>query len=98
MPAVQYIYAHYVMQSLATFEETPPTVEELLARRMVVVDAGLPYLVAEHEGGIVGYCCATAYRPRSACRYTVEDSVYVADGFQGAGNRCRVASGTDPAL
>jgi L-amino acid N-acyltransferase YncA len=85
MPAVQYIYAHYVLQSLATFEETPPTVEELLARRTVVVDAGLPYLVAEHEGGIVGYCYATAYRPRPAYRYTIEDSVYVADGFYGQG-------------
>ena len=62
MPAVQSIYAHYVRQSLATFEETPPTVEEMLARRTLVVDACFPYLVAELDDAIVGYCYASAIK------------------------------------
>jgi L-amino acid N-acyltransferase YncA len=80
MPAVQAIYAHHVLHGLATFEETPPTVAEMLARLASVVDAGLPYLVADAGGEVVGYSYATAYRPRPAYRYAIENSVYVRSG------------------
>jgi len=82
---VHAIYVPYVLNGLATFEEMPPGVDELGARRESVISAGLPYLVAESEGRIVGYCYATAYRPRPAYRHTIEDSVYVAEGYGGRG-------------
>lgn len=85
MPAVQAIYAHHVLHGLASFEEQPPGVEEMMARRAAVRALGLPYLVAELDGRIAGYCYASAYRPRPAYRHTVEDSVYVADGLAGHG-------------
>lgn len=85
MQAVQAIYTHHVLYGLATFEEEPPTANELNARREGVIASGLPYLVAECEGRILGYCYATAYRPRPAYRYTIEDSVYVAEGYGGRG-------------
>jgi L-amino acid N-acyltransferase YncA len=85
MEAVRAIYAHYVLTGLATFEETPPTVAELKSRREAVLAAGLPYLVAEIDGHVRGYCYATAYRPRAAYRHTIEDSVYVSQGFEGLG-------------
>jgi len=78
---VQRIYAHHVLHGLATFEEIPPSLHELLARRVSVITAGLPYLIAECSGEIVGYCHATSYHPRSAYRHTIEDSVYVAEGL-----------------
>lgn len=83
--AIQAIYAHHVRHGLATFEEVPPSIEELEGRLASVVAQGLPYLVAELAGEVVGYCYATSYRPRPAYRYTVEDSVYVADGLGGRG-------------
>jgi phosphinothricin acetyltransferase len=85
MAAVHAIYAHHVLRGLATFEEVPPSQDELIARRAAVVGAGLPYLVAEHAGAVVGYSYASAYRPRPAYRYAIEDSVYVADGLAGRG-------------
>jgi phosphinothricin acetyltransferase len=85
MAAVRGIYAHYALNSLATFEETPPTLEEMLARRSASVELGLPYLVAEAGGEIVGFAYAAAYRARPAYRFTIEDSVYVADGLAGRG-------------
>jgi phosphinothricin acetyltransferase len=45
----------------------------------------LPHLVAESEGRIVGYAYASLYRTRTAYRHTLEDSVYVRDGFAGRG-------------
>ena len=53
MTAVQTIYAHHVLHGLATFEEVPPSVEELLERRASVLGSGLPYLVAEIDGSFV---------------------------------------------
>jgi|SRR5262245_24031257 len=85
MMAIQVIYSHYVLQGLATFEEDPPSVDELLSRRESVLKVGLPYLAAEIDGQLVGYAYATAYRPRAAYRHTIEDSVYVAPGRGGRG-------------
>jgi L-amino acid N-acyltransferase YncA len=85
MAAVREIYAHYVRRSLATFEETPPTLEEMLVRRRASVELGLPYLVAEEGGRILGFAYASAYRARPAYRFTIEDSVYVVDGLRGRG-------------
>ena len=85
MVAVRDIYAHYVLHSLATFEETPPTLDEMLLRRRELVDLGLPYLVAETREEILGFAYAAAYRSRPAYRFSIEDSVYVADAVRGRG-------------
>jgi L-amino acid N-acyltransferase YncA len=83
--SIQSIYEHHVLHGLATFEEVAPTVEEMTARRAATLALGLPYLAAEAEGRVVGYAYATSYRPRPAYRYTIEDSVYVAQGLGGRG-------------
>ncbi|MCF7532442.1 GNAT family N-acetyltransferase [Pseudomonas petrae] len=85
MPAVQAIYAHHVIHGTASFELEPPTVEHMLQRRADICANGLPYLVAERDGEVVGYGYATLYRPRPAYRFTVEDSVYVREGMAGFG-------------
>ena len=72
MEAVRAIYAHYVLTSVATFEETPPPLDEMLARRRASIDNGLPYLVAEVAGAVVGFAYAGVYRARPAYRFTVE--------------------------
>ena len=76
--AIAAIYAFYVTRSAASFEEVPPSVEEMERRRVSLMERGLPYLVAEEKGEVLGYCYAGPWRPRSAYRYTVEDSIYVA--------------------
>jgi L-amino acid N-acyltransferase YncA len=85
MSAVTAIYAKHVLHGLASFEEVPPSLDEMKSRRAGVLKLGLPYLVAELDGHIVGYSYATFYRARPAYRYTVEDSVYVDEGLQGRG-------------
>lgn len=82
---VQAIYAHHVLHGISTFEEIPPSIDEIGRRRTAVLESGLPYLVAEVGSRVVGYCYATAYRPRAAYRYTIEDSVYVEVGMGGTG-------------
>ena len=72
------IYAHHVRHGTASFEETPPDAAEIAKRRLDILAKGFPYLVAEAEGKMLGYCYASLYRVRSAYRFTLEDSVYVA--------------------
>jgi len=83
MAEVQRIYAHHVLNGLATFEEVPPSLDEMLGRRAAVLAAGLPYLVADVDGCVAGYSYATSYRPRPAYRHTIEDSVYVSEALRG---------------
>ena len=85
MHAVTKIYATHVLHGLASFEEIPPSLEDMQSRRASVLQLGLPYLVAVMDGRVVGYSYATFYRTRPAYRYTVEDSVYVEDGLNGRG-------------
>ncbi|MCC8396623.1 N-acetyltransferase family protein [Paraburkholderia sp. MMS20-SJTR3] len=83
--AIQAIYAHHVLHGVASFEETPPSVDDLRGRLASVRSHGLPYMVAEIDGAIAGYCYATPYRPRAAYRNTIEDSIYVNDAYRGRG-------------
>lgn len=76
--AIQAIYAFYVTRTAASFEEEPPEVAEMQRRWQDVTSRGFPYLVAECEGEVLGYAYAGPWRTRSAYRYTIEDSIYVA--------------------
>ena len=85
MVHVTAIYARFVSTSTATFEIVAPDESEILRRRQAVLDLELPYLIAELEGYIVGYCYASQFRPREGYRYTVEDSIYVRPDCVGHG-------------
>lgn len=82
---IQRIYAHHVLHGTASFEIDPPSVEEISRRRADIVEKGLPYIVAERGGVVLGYAYVTLYRARPAYRFTVENSVYVRDGLTGEG-------------
>lgn len=75
--AIAAIYGHHVLYGVASFEEVPPAPDEIGRRRRDVLDRGLPYLVAERGGRVVGFCYAAPYRMRSAYRFTLEDSIYI---------------------
>lgn len=79
LAAITRIYGHHVLNGSGTFEEEPPSTAEMGRRRDDVRARGLPHLVAERDGQVLGFAYAAPYRLRSAYRYTLEDSVYVAE-------------------
>lgn len=85
-PAIAAIYSHYITHTTVTFEEQPVSADEMQRRADAVTAAGLPWLVAEAEGAVVGYAYATPWKPRSAYRFSVEVTVYVADEARGRGH------------
>jgi len=103
LPAIRDIYTPHVLHGLATFEEEPPDLAAWTARRAAVLAMGLPFLVLERQGRVLGYAYASTYRARPAYRWTLEDSIYLApdQGGQGLGTallgellaRCSAAPG-----
>ena len=85
LTAVAAIYAHYVTDTVATFEEVPPTVADWRRRLDDLAGRDLPFLVAEQDGAVAGYAYVSPWRPRPAYRHTVEDSVYLSPGQTGRG-------------
>ena len=77
LPAIAAIYAHHVLHGTGTFETTPPTPAEMAARRSDVLARGLPWLVAEQDGRVVGFAYCQWFKPRPAYRFSAEDSIYV---------------------
>jgi L-amino acid N-acyltransferase YncA len=80
-PAIAGIYNHYVKTSIITFEEEPVTASEITHRIVAVHSASLPWLVAENNGQLTGYAYAMPWRTRSAYRFSVEVTAYVAPEF-----------------
>jgi len=79
------IYAPIVANLPISFEEEPPSIEEIAAR-IVQLSPGYPWLVAaEDDGAIRGYAYASQHRTRAAYRWSVDVSVYVDDRQQRQG-------------
>jgi phosphinothricin acetyltransferase len=79
------IFAGYVLHSIATFVETPPSDDAWRDRIAAAHATGLPFLVAEVDGAVEGFAYVTRFRPHAAYRYTVEDSIYIAPEASGRG-------------
>jgi phosphinothricin acetyltransferase len=78
------IYNHYVRETVTTFEDEPVCEHEMV-RRISDVTARFPWLVWEQSGETLGYAYATPWKARSAYRFSVETTVYLAPDFAGRG-------------
>ena len=85
IPSITAIYEWHVLHGRGSFEESPPTFSQMEERLQAIRKQELPWLVALYSGIVVGYCYATAYRPRPAYRFTIEDSVYIDASMTGQG-------------
>jgi phosphinothricin acetyltransferase len=85
LPAITAIYGHHVLHGTGTFETTPPTLEDMAARRADVLGKQLPYLVMEDGGKVVGFAYCQWFKPRPAYRFSAEDSIYMHPEVAGRG-------------
>jgi L-amino acid N-acyltransferase YncA len=75
--AIAAIYAPIVEQTAISFETVPPDADEM-RKRIALMPADKPYIVAVHDGAVAGYAYAGGVRGRAAYRFGVEVTVYVA--------------------
>src|SRR5436305_8667016 len=85
VPAIAAVYGWNVLNGTGTFELDAPSEDEMARRRDDVLAKGLPWLVAESAGRVLGYAYAGQFRPRPAYRYCLEDSIYLAPEAKGRG-------------
>ncbi len=85
LQAIQQLYSYHVLHGLGTFEEIPPSVDDMQQRFNKIVQNNLPYLVAKLNNKVVGYAYANYFRERSAYRFTLEDSIYIDPKYVGLG-------------
>ena len=83
--AITAIYAHHVQHGTGTFEIEAPSATEMATRHSDVLSKGLPYLVVEMDGHVVGFAYCNWFKPRPAYRFSAEDSIYLSPQAQGAG-------------
>ena len=79
--AIAAIYAPLVKDTIVSFEEEPPSAEEMAER----IAASHAWLVAEEDGEVVGYAYAARFHPRAAYRWSAEVSIYLAPEARGRG-------------
>ena len=75
------IYAPLVTDTIVSFEEEPPSADEMADR----IAASHAWLVAEEDGAVVGYAYAARFHARAAYRWSAEASVYLAPEARGRG-------------
>lgn len=86
MAAIVGVYNHWVRESPATFDLEPFTMDERREWFSHYAPTGRHrLLVAEDDGGVVGYATSSRYRPKAAYDPSVETSVYLAPGATGRG-------------
>lgn len=85
LPAITAIYGWNVHNGTGTFELDAPDQAEMTRRRDDVLGKGLPWIVVERAGVVLGYAYANHFRPRKAYRFCLEDSLYLAADATGQG-------------
>ena len=83
--AIARIYNDYILNTTITFEEQEVSTQQMAQRIEDVAALFLPWLVVEQAGQVVGYAYASKWKVRSAYRYSVESTVYLARGVRGKG-------------
>ena len=77
------IYAHHVLHGTASFDTVPPDVQFWIEKIAAITGRGWPFLVAEHNGEVIGYAYAAQIRERPGYAPCCEDSIYVREDSVG---------------
>ena len=85
LPAITDIYRFQVENFCASYETAAPDLAEMTRRYDGMIRRGLPYLVAEDGGEVIGYAYGNLFKERLAYRFMLEDSIYVSDRVQKGG-------------
>ena len=85
LPEIQGIYAHHVLHGTGTFEDVPPSLEEVTSRWQAGRARNAHWLVAADATGVLGYAYYAQFRDRAGYRFCAEDSIYVRDDVRGQG-------------
>lgn len=85
LPAILDIYNEAVLNTTASYDSQPDTLESRAAWLESHVQSQLPVFVAELDDSIVGWSALSTFRRAHGYRCTAENSIYVAPDRRGQG-------------
>ena len=85
LAAIAAIYAHYVENTVITFDLEPPSADAWQANWDAAQSGGYPWFVAESDGELLGFASASEFKARRAYRSTVETTIYLREDARGRG-------------
>jgi L-amino acid N-acyltransferase YncA len=85
LPVLLAIYNHVILNTTAVYTYEAQTIEARKTWYADKIAAGYPVFVAEEEGAVIGFSSYGPFRAWPAYKYTIENSVYVAEGQRGKG-------------
>jgi phosphinothricin acetyltransferase len=85
VPGILAIYNDAVLNTTASYDYEPRSLEQRLAWFDDHVAHNYPIFVAEASGRIVGWSSLNRYHDRMGYRFTTENSIYVAADWRGRG-------------
>jgi L-amino acid N-acyltransferase YncA len=85
LEAILEIHNTAIVESTAIWDTEQVDLDDRVAWWAHRRQGGFPVLVAEIDGAVAGYASYGPWRPKSGYRFTVENSVYVRDGFHRRG-------------
>lgn len=83
--AIAHLYNHYITDTIVTFEEESVSATDMSARIKDTCAAGLPWLVSEEAGVVLGYAYASKWKSRCSYRHSVESTIYLDRSATGRG-------------
>jgi phosphinothricin acetyltransferase len=92
-PAIAEIYNDAVLNSTATYDVEPQTVDDRVRWFKDHEETGLPVFVAESDGVVVAWSSLSTFRGKEGYRFTVENSIYIAESYRGRGLGKRMLAG-----
>jgi phosphinothricin acetyltransferase len=85
LPTLLEIYNHVIRHTTAVYSYQPHTMDARMEWYASKLKDGYPVFVAEAAGQVVGFSSYGPFRAWPAYKYTIENSVYVAEGQRGKG-------------
>jgi L-amino acid N-acyltransferase len=85
LPDLLSIYNDIILHTTAVYDYDPHTLEMRRQWFATKQQQGFPIFVAEEEGKLLGFSSIGPFRAWAAYKYSVENSVYVADEARGKG-------------
>jgi len=79
------IYNHYVTTSTVTFDLDVWTADDMAHKIETVAALGMPFIVAERDGELVGYAYLSTFREKAAYDTTMENTLYLKEQVRGLG-------------
>lgn len=85
LPAILEIYNDAILNTTATYDTEPETLDQRAAWLAERRARGMPVLVAEVKGRVVGFAALTPHSAKPGYRHTAMNSVYVEPAARGQG-------------